>query len=135
MFKFSSQGISLCFTAVKITKTSQETSSFGVLGIPSWNIRSFLSLRQETSISENISSFFRVGFFHFSSSESYFLKYKNFFRVSISWNIKRFRFLKYKEFFRGFHFLKYKKSFLLRTYKKFVKIRARKFHFPKYKKI
>ena len=43
MFKFASQDISLCFTAVKITKTSQETRNyfraeflfvFGVLQVP-----------------------------------------------------------------------------------------------------
>ena len=33
----------------------------------------------------------------------------------------------------GVHFLKYKKRFLLRKYKKFFNIRARKFHFPKNK--
>ena len=73
-------------------------------------------------------------------------KYKNFFRG--------FRFLKYKIFLRvyfffelglksaGFHFRKYKKNFLLRNYKKsfllreyknLFNIRARKFHFGKYK--
>ena len=40
--------------------------------------------------------FFQSGFFRFSSSESYFLKYKR--------NIRKFRFLKYKEFFSGFLF-------------------------------
>ena len=55
-------------------------------------------------------------FFFFSSSESYFQKYKQFLRVSFSWNIGKFRSLKYKEFFnlggRKFHSLKYKKFFL-----------------------
>ena len=55
-----------------------------------------------------------------------------------------FRFLKYERFSRGgffelglksagFHFRKYMKSFLLRKYKNFFNIRARKFHFLKYK--
>ena len=56
-------------------------------------------------------------------------------------------FLKYNKFSRGgvllflepglkiagFRFRKYKKSFLLREYKEFFNIRARKFHFRKYK--
>ena len=32
----------------------------------------------------------------------------------------------------GFHFLKYKKNFLLRKYKKFFNLRVSKFHFQKY---
>ena len=55
--------ISLCFTAAKITKTSQETRNFfeadflfvfGASQVPSWNIRKFLILRLESFISRNI---------------------------------------------------------------------------------
>ena len=66
---------------------------------------------------------FQRGLFHFSSLESHFLKYKTKFRVSASWNIKKFCFLKYK------------KNFLLRNCKILLNIRAKKFHFLKYKKI
>ena len=41
----------------------------------------------------------------------------------VSWNIRKFHFLKYKEFFLGFPFPKYQKMFL--------NIRTRKFHSPK----
>ena len=63
----------------------------------------------------------------------HFQKYKKFFRVSVSWYIRKFCFLKYNKFFQDFSFPEYKKSFLLRKYKKFFNIRARKFHFPKHK--
>ena len=53
------------------------------------------------SISSNIRSFFRVGFFYFLSSQGSFLKYEKVFRVSVSWNIRKFHFLKHKEFFFG----------------------------------
>ena len=70
---------------------------------------------------------FFVCFWCFASS---FLKYKKLFRLSVSWNIRKFRFFKYMEFFRGFFF---RNSFLFRKYKKFFKARAIKFHFPRYK--
>ena len=68
----------------------------------------FLSLNLESSISRNERNLLRVGFFfHFSSSESYFLKQKRNIKVerSISRNIRKFRwprvlnipFQKYKE--------------------------------------
>ena len=38
---------------------------------------------------------------------------------SFSWNIRKVRSLKYKEFFGGFRFRKFKSSFLLRKYQKF----------------
>ena len=98
---------------------------FGALQIPSSNIRSFLSLELESSISPNIRNIIRVGLFHFLSVESYFLKYK-FFKVSVC-------LLKYNEVSQSFRFLKCKKSFILRKCKKFLNIRARKFHYPKYK--
>ena len=63
-----------------------------------------------------------MGSFYFSSSESYFLKYKEFFRgVRFLKYKKSFHFRKYKKSFRGFSFLKHKTSF---------NIRVRKFHFP-----
>ena len=110
-----------------------------------------------------------MGFFHFSSSSFlYFLKYqrnvrkfcllkyKEFFRVSVSWNIRKaflwenirnfqikkirkFHLSKYKEFSRGRFFLffelglKNSISQNIRKDKKFFNIRARKFHFSKYK--
>ena len=105
---------------------------FGALQILSSNIRSFLSLGLESSISPNIRNIIRVGLFHFLSVESYFLKYK-FFKVSVWWNLRKFRLLKYNEVSQSFRFLKCKKSFILRKCKKFLNIRARKFHYPKYK--
>ena len=58
-----------------------------------------------------------------------------------AWNVRKFCFLIYKKIpfpqikgiFSSFRFLKYKNSFLLRKHKKFLNIRARKFHFLKYK--
>ena len=41
---------------------------------------------------------------------------------SSSWNIRKVRSLKYKEFFRGFRFRKFKSSFLLRKYQKFFSV-------------
>ena len=95
------------------------------------------------AISRNIRNFLRARFF-FSTSESQFLKHKEF-----CWG---FRFLKYrnsfplrdfKGFFGGFSFLiledeklSFPASFTtgnIRKYKKFFNIRAKKFHFPKYK--
>ena len=75
----------------------------------------------------NIRHSLRVGSFYFSSTESYFLKDKRFPEIkekTVSWNVN---------FFSGFP--KYKKSFLLRKYKKFLNIRVRKIHVVKYKKI
>ena len=108
MFEFDSQRIFLCFTAMNITKPSQESRNFfgadisfhvQVLWVPSWNKRSFLSLGLENSIFRNIRNILRVFFFLFFWLENSLLKYKRFFRVSVSWNIRKFRFLKYKEFF------------------------------------
>ena len=53
--------------------------------------------------------------------ERYFLKYKKFFRFSISWNIRNFRFLKYQEVLGVLLFPKYNKRFLLRKFKKFFR--------------
>ena len=65
--------------------------NFGFLGFRnfSWNIRSFLSLGLESFIFWNIRNFLTVFFFYFSSSESYFLKYKKVCRVSVSRNIRK----------------------------------------------
>ena len=68
--------------------------------------------------SEFFLSFFELG---------KFLKY--------SCNIKKFFFVKYKEFLKGFRFPNYNKSFLSRKCKKFLSIRAGKFHFFTCKKI
>ena len=53
-----------------------------------------------------------MGIFHFFNLECYFLKYKTFFRFSVSWNIRKFHFLKHKIYFRGFHFVKTLEVFL-----------------------
>ena len=47
---------------------------------------------------------------------------------------KSFLLKNHKKFAWGFRFLKHKNSFLLKKCKKFFNIRARKFHFLKYKK-
>ena len=62
-----------------------------------FNLKNFASLKGKVKqifdfetlqvTSWNIRSFFRVGSFYFKSSESYFLEYKKFFKVSVSWNI------------------------------------------------
>ena len=106
-------------------------------------------MRLESSISWNIGNFLRVVSFHFSSTESHFLKCKTFFRVPVSSKRRKFRFLKHKEFFvvcvfrtaffweniksrfQDFHFMKYKKSFRLRKCRKFLNNRARKFQFSR----
>ena len=58
---------------------------------------------------------------------------RNFFKENLKVGV-----LKYKRFFnlraREFHFTKYKKNFFLSKYKKFVNLRAKKFQFMKYKK-
>ena len=100
---------------------------FQILKVLSWNIRDFLSLKLETSISWNIRSIFRVVSFYFLSSELFFAKLSivNFWQCSeyvsdskstrflnmllvlnmsgfwiyLSQNIRRFLFLKYKNFF------------------------------------
>ena len=92
-------------TALKITKTSQEARNlfradflfiFQALQVLSCNIRGFLSLRLESSISRSIRHFFLSEFFYFSSLESYFLKYKRNIRLesSTSGNIRKFSFPK-----------------------------------------
>ena len=53
------------------------------------NHKKIFKLGLESSGPWNIRNFLRVGFFYFSSSESYFLKQKKFFGVSISWYIKK----------------------------------------------
>ena len=116
------------FSFVLIFSHNKQKCEFFIFRHCKFLSESVLSLGLETFISRNIRHFFGVGFFcHFSSSESYFLKY--------SCNIKKFFFVKYKEFLKGFRFPKYNKSFLSRKCKKFLSIRARKFHFFKYKKI
>ena len=93
------------------------------LGIASF----ILSLKLVSFISLNIRHFSQSGFFLFFELGKLLPELYEAFRVSASWNLRKFRFLKYKEFFRGFRFLKYKKSFLLRKHEKFLSIRARKF--------
>ena len=87
-------------------------------------------------------SFYLVAInFHFPKYNTFFqsvfffiFRAHRFLEVAFCWNIRKFRFLKYKDFFlRDFYFRKHKKSFLLIKYKKFLNIRAPKFHFPIYK--
>ena len=103
-------------TFLRLYKRKCRFFYFQALQVTSWNIRSFLT----------------VGF-NFSITESYFLKYKqfsqgglkisisgkiwSFFGVSVSLNIRNifrgFRFLKlFNIWAKKFHFLKYKKFFL-----------------------
>ena len=63
-------------------------------------MKKFWFRRLERSIFRNIRHFFRAGCFYFLR---YFLKYKKFFKVSVSW---------VTNFVQGFHFQKYKKNFL-----------------------
>ena len=68
-------------------KEIQKIFNFQALQVLFWNIRSFLSLRLESSISENIKQlFFGVFFFFFNflSSESYFVKYKRYITLESS---------------------------------------------------
>ena len=83
-----------------------------VFKVSSWNIRSFLSLGLENSISQNIRNSFRVGFFTFWT-----------WKVP-SWNFLVFQ-LESSIFgnIRKLCFLKYDKRFLfLRKYKKFFNL-------------
>ena len=94
---------------------------------------------------------FKSGVLSFLSSESSFLKYKEFFRVPFSWNIRTAFFWEtIRNFvgvfvswsirnFLGWIFLFFKlglksAGFQFRKYKNFFNISARKFHFLKYKK-
>ena len=62
------------------------------LQVPSWNVRSLLSMRLERPISWNIRNFVRVGLFYFASPESSLLKYKKSMtlKIPISGNIRNF---------------------------------------------
>ena len=86
-----------------------------------WNNRRLLSVVLEPSISRNTKNSLRVSSFYFSSSESYFLKYKSIklhfwkpekssvmqgFWIYLSCNIGKFSYVK----FLNIPFLKYKKS-------------------------
>ena len=78
------------------------------------NIRNFLILELESSISWNIRNFFPGGFLCFFGlrlRKLHFLKCKKLFRASVSsWNVKRF--------FLGFRFLKCKKLQVKLSFKK-----------------
>ena len=102
-------------------------------GISYWDIRNSLSLRLESYFSRNIRNFFIVGSFYFVSLEIYFLKYKKFFTISVFWNIRIFRFLKYMEFFSVFLFSEIQEKLFFWKYKKFLNVTIRKFHFSKCK--
>ena len=103
---FASQGISLCFTIVKIEKNIRDYFEqvflfvFQVSKITSLNIISFLGSGPENSISQNIRNFLRVSSFYFLSSESYFLKYKKNIKLagSISRKIRKFQYAKGSEY-------------------------------------
>ena len=83
--------------AVKITKTSQQTKNFfrtDSLLLLGGFVSSFLKYKKVSDLVAKKFHFpkckkhFKSAFFHFSSSESSFLKYKKFFRVFVSWNIR-----------------------------------------------
>ena len=93
---------------------------FQAFKVPFWNIRSFLSLELESSISRNIRNILRLVFFLiFWARKVLFPVFRGFRFPKYK---KGFLLRKYKKFFRGFRFL---------DYKKFFNIRVRKFHFPK----
>ena len=94
---FASQGISLCFPAVKIVKASLETrnfftTDFFVCFSGYLKYRKFFKLGARKVHFLKYKKFSQSGFFYFSSSENSLLKCK--------------------KFFRGFHFPKYQKRFL-----------------------
>ena len=92
---------------------------FWGFGISSWNIRIFSSLGLENSISLNIRNFFR-DFFYFYISESYFLKYQKFFKISVSLNIRNFRLgVSVSQNIRKAFFWEIIRIFLILEYKKF----------------
>ena len=94
------------------TNKKYEIFDFSGFGSSSWNIRSFLSLRFESSISRNIRHF----------SEWFF----SFFFCTYIWKVLSQQTKDIK-----FWFFKLWKFFL--KYKKFFKLEVWKFHFPKYK--
>ena len=90
----------------------------------------------ESSISQNLRDFLRVFFLYFSSSESYFLKYKKApfpeiqkkkFRISVSWNIRIFFVFSISRNIRIAFFWENVKYFSILEYKKFS--RGRFFYF------
>ena len=102
------------------------------------------------SVSWSLSNFLEVDYFYFWSLawkvHGFISRNIRFLLIlelerSISWNIKNFFGVVFFYFLAGLRFWKCKKRFLLRKYKKsfslrkynFFNIRARKFHFPKYK--
>ena len=76
---------------------------FQAFQVLSWYIRKmFLIWRLKNSISWNKRNLFRVGAFHFLSSESSLLKYKKFFKPEAG----KFYFPQYKKFFQSRFFRK-----------------------------
>ena len=112
---------------VSVTKISRKLKNKSLLSIEK-NV-----IEWEKTLYYNYKKIFWFRKFCFAS---YLLKCKKFFLLlglekffRVSLNIRKFRFLKHKKFFPGFHFRKYKNSFLLRKHKKFF----RGFRFLKYK--
>ena len=107
--------------------------------VSSWNIKSFLSLWKESFISRNIRNVLLFEFWKLLSGIYGAFKVSiswnkiNFFGVCVSWSIKNFLRVDFFHFsglgWKGFHFWKYKKCLLLRKYKDFFNIRARKVYF------
>ena len=93
------------------------------LGLKSYFLKYKRNIRVESPISENIRKFCYARIWIF-----------------FSWSIRKFRFLKYKDFWKAFEkgnmrnvfWENIKKSFLLRKHNFFFNIRARKFHFRKF---
>ena len=104
-----------------------------------WNIRRFLSFWQEISVSLKYMKLFKCGFFYFSSTESYFLKCKKFFRVSfpeIYKKIRCFRLLvKCTKCFRGFVSRNIRKAFFWENIRSFLISELESSVIPEYKKL
>ena len=78
------------FEKSSLKKTKKVKRSIRIFCFSDFARKKLFILGLEISISQNIRNFFRLAFFHFLNSESFFLKYKKNMRLesSISWNIR-----------------------------------------------
>ena len=90
----------------------------------------------ECSVTRN---FLRVGFFHFSKLESYFLKYDKFFKVSVSWIVRNFFVVSISRIIRKVFFWENVRSFfgvfVSWNMRNFLILELESSIFPQYKKI
>ena len=90
----------------------------------------------ESSVTRN---FLRVGFFQFSKLESYFLKYNNFFKVSVSWIVRNFFVVSISRIIRKVFFWENVRSFfgvfVSWNMRNFLILELESSIFPQYKKI